>query len=351
MAPSSSVQNDATPHPGVVVDQSPRPTANTPGGSLVADIMMAAVWIALVTGMIEVLILGVRKFALGEVISLSQHVVWMAPLAYVLLFVPPAIVLAALARRIRWIRPGHVIGFFGVLGAIGIGTMFPRVHRLAVLVLALGVGVQLARTVASHGPAFRRLVRSSVAPIGALVPLAVLIVFGGLFLRERRALARVGVAGEGAPNVLLIILDTVRAASLGLYGYDRPTTPNLERLARRGVIFDRALSTSPWTLPSHGTMFTGRYPNELSANWKTPLDERFTTLAEVLAERGYVTAGFVANPFYGSYEHGLDRGFVHYEDYPVTVGQTLNSASLGALLFAGRPGFSYNVFRRALANY
>ncbi|MGH7505526.1 MAG: sulfatase [Longimicrobiales bacterium] len=168
---------------------------------------------------------------------------------------------------------------------------------------------------------------------------------------RRRAFAALPGADAGAPNVLLIILDTVRAASLSLYGYGRPTTPNLERLAARGVVFERALATSPWTLPSHGTLFTGRYPHELSANWKTALGERYPTLAEVLAGRGYVTAGFVANPFYGSYEYGLDRGFVHYEDFVVSLGQTLNSASLGAFVLAGRPGFSHNFFRRVLHNY
>ena len=63
---------------------------------------------------------------------------------------------------------------------------------------------------------------------------------------------------------MLIVLDTVRAKSLSLYGYSRATTPNLDRLAARGVVFERALSTAPWTLPSHGSMFTGRFPHELS---------------------------------------------------------------------------------------
>jgi arylsulfatase A-like enzyme len=321
------------------------------GAGARAGILGAALWIALVTGFLEVLILGIRKFALGEVISLSQHVVWMAPLGYALLFLPPGALLAALAPRFRWIRLDRVVALFVFLSVIGIGTMFPRVHRLATLALALGVAVQAARMVSHRGGAFRGLVRRSIVPLTAAVPLAAVVVVGTLWMRERRLLAALPAAPAAAPNVLLIILDTVRAANLGLYGYGRPTTPNLDRLARHGVVFDRALSTSPWTLPAHGTMFTGRYPHELSANWKTPLDDRFPTLAEVLGSRGYATAGFVANPFYGSYEHGLNRGFAHYEDYVVSLGQILNSTSLGALVFAGRPGFTDNVLRRALNNY
>ena len=72
--------------------------------------------------------------------------------------------------------------------------------------------------------------------------------------------------------MLLIVLDTVRAESLGLYGYPRDTTPNLARLGTRGVRFDRAFSTAPWTAPSHASMFTGRWAHELSVGWNAPLD-------------------------------------------------------------------------------
>lgn len=102
---------------------------------------------------------------------------------------------------------------------------------------------------------------------------------------------------------------------MSLYGYGRSTSPNLERLARRGVRFDAAVATSSWTLPSHASMFTGRWFHELSAGWLTPLDSTFPTLAEVLGSHGYATAGFVANNYYCAYDSGLDRGFAHYEDH------------------------------------
>ena len=96
---------------------------------------------------------------------------------------------------------------------------------------------------------------------------------------ERRAVAALAPPPPAAPNVLLIVWDTVRAQNLSLHGHNRPTTPNLQRLAARGAWFRHAFATSSWTLPSHASMFTGRWPHELSAGWKTPLDDREPTLA------------------------------------------------------------------------
>ena len=76
--------------------------------------------------------------------------------------------------------------------------------------------------------------------------------FGGDWLKERRELSRPLPSGD-SPNVLLIVLDTVRADRLSLYGYRRPTSPTLERLAKRGIRFDEARATAPWTLPSHAS--------------------------------------------------------------------------------------------------
>ena len=120
-------------------------------------------------------------------------------------------------------------------------------------------------------------------------------------------------------NVLVVVWDTVRSANTSLHGYNRATTPNLERLASRGTRFDLAFSTSSWTLPSHAGLFTGRWPHELGVNWKAPVRDDVPTLAGYLATRGYDTAGFVANLDYCSRETGLARGFAHYEDFPLSL--------------------------------
>ena len=154
--------------------------------------------------------------------------------------------------------------------------------------------------------------------VGAVLAI-MLLTFGGRAWSEYRASAALPPAPADARNVLLIVWDTVRAGNLSLHGYGRRTSPNLERLAGRGVRFDQAFATAPWTLPSHSSLFTGRWPHELTADWRSPLDETYPTLAEYLAAHGYDTAGFVANLDYCSRETGLSRGFAHYEDYPIEL--------------------------------
>ena len=334
-----------------IVSTDSRPVPPPRAEDSLREVLLAALWLALVTGLVEAAILSFRKIVLDEAIQLSQHYLWMAPAGYVLIFAIPSLTLGLVSRRWPRLSMSRAVGLLAFLSVLGVLFMFPRLHRLAMIVLAAGAGVQAARLVEAHRDGFLRFVRRTVWVLTGVVVALAILVTGALHLGERRALAALPPAPDAAPNVLLIILDTVRAASLGLHGYDRPTTPNLERIAERGVVFDRALSPSPWTLPAHTAFFTGRYPYEVTADWLVPLDDKYPTLAEVLAERGYETAAFVANSFYTTYEHGLDRGFVHYEDYLVSVGQVLNSASLGALIFAGRPGFSNNLFRRVLDNY
>lgn len=134
------------------------------------------------------------------------------------------------------------------------------------------------------------------------------------------------------PNVLLVTLDTTRADHLGLYGYARPTSPHLDALAREAVVFERAYSTSSWTLPAHASLFTGRFPSSHGARHDpegalvladaidAPPDIRArglgaaeTTLAEVLSGQGYRTGAVVAGPWLLR-EFGLGRGFAHYDD-------------------------------------
>jgi arylsulfatase A-like enzyme len=138
-------------------------------------------------------------------------------------------------------------------------------------------------------------------------------------------------AGD-APNVLLVVLDTVRAKSLSLYGYLRDTSPNLERLAQSGVRFDRAIATAPWTLPTHASMFTGRYPYEMGFDWLHPMPSEPLTLAEALTAEGYATAGFVANLTFCTREFGLDRGFMRYEAGTVDAEAIMTAPQVGHLL-------------------
>jgi arylsulfatase A-like enzyme len=112
---------------------------------------------------------------------------------------------------------------------------------------------------------------------------------------------------------VLISIDTLRADHLGAYGYSRPTSPNLDRLAAGGVVFENARSTAPWTLPAHASLLTGLAPSRHGV--RTPehrLGADVPVLAEVLSDAGWTTAGVVNSRYLGR-AFGLDRGFDHFE--------------------------------------
>lgn len=119
----------------------------------------------------------------------------------------------------------------------------------------------------------------------------------------------------GSPHILLLTLDTTRADALGSYGATGSPTPNLDRLARRGLKFQRALTASPLTLPAHASLLTGLAPPEhgLRDNGGTALGPEPKTLPGELQKIGYRTGAFVASRVLDR-RFGLDRGFDHYDD-------------------------------------
>ena len=122
---------------------------------------------------------------------------------------------------------------------------------------------------------------------------------------------------HGRPNILLISIDSLRRDHVGSYGYPRPTTPHLDALARDGVRFDTAVAPTSWTLPSHVTLLTAL---PIRVHQVHVSSERFTkrvlTLAEVLLEEGYATAGIVGGSYLDA-GYGFAQGFDHYDDYTV----------------------------------
>ncbi len=121
-------------------------------------------------------------------------------------------------------------------------------------------------------------------------------------------------ARPGAPDVLLVVLDTVRADHVGAYGYERPTTPRFDGLARGGALYLDATAPATWSLPSHASLFTGRFPSRHGAHSEHRyLDDAAPTLAELLAAHGYDTRCFTANAWISD-ELGLTRGFAWADD-------------------------------------
>lgn len=115
------------------------------------------------------------------------------------------------------------------------------------------------------------------------------------------------------PNLILYVVDTLRADHLGCYGYDRPTSPRLDAFAREGVRFAEARAQSSWTKPAMATILTGLYPITHGAERRSQgIAPEARTLAERLAEAGYETAMFTTNPTVVE-KFGFGRGFDRFE--------------------------------------
>ncbi len=117
-------------------------------------------------------------------------------------------------------------------------------------------------------------------------------------------------------NVLLITLDTTRADHIGAYGYAAAQTPNVDALARDGILFEHCITPTAYTLASHSSIMTGLYPpsHGVRINGEAALADSNTTLAERLSARGYRTGAFVA-AFVLDGRWGLSQGFQHYDDF------------------------------------
>lgn len=136
---------------------------------------------------------------------------------------------------------------------------------------------------------------------------------------DEESLATRGIQQSKQPNVLLIGIETLRADHVGCLGYDRETTPTLDRLAQEGVLCARAMSTSAWTLPSVMSVMTSLNPNvHQTQTYKDRLPGEVTTLAEVLKANGYTTVGFVSNPVLDG-KYGFSDGFDFYDDFTISL--------------------------------
>jgi arylsulfatase A-like enzyme len=282
------------------------------------ELMTAAVLIGILAGIAEAGVAvwrrNVKHFPTGYFVN--AEVYWMTPLAAVLTFLAGGLALMALDRAIRGrgVLPGlgppvfAGVALFSLIRSLTIGIGY-----LPALLLSVGAATAVARLMSSRPGLFRSAVRPA-----AIMAVSLIVFAAALPVARKAALARAYAAlpepVPGTPNVLIVIWDAVRAMNLSLHDYDRQTTPVLDSLARNSAVFERAFATSPWSLPSHASMFTGRYPTELTAARQAPLDDTYPTLAEALAGHGYATGGFTANIHYGSASYGIARGFTKYVD-------------------------------------
>lgn len=138
------------------------------------------------------------------------------------------------------------------------------------------------------------------------------------------------------PNIVLISIDTLRTDRLGAYGYGHELTPNLDELARDGVVFERAVTTAGTTWPAHASMLTGLYPRYHGVRRNSlELDENIPVVTELLSESGYSTGSFVSYKgmhFRGKFDRGFeavsDREFTAENEDPIREGEATTAMAI-----------------------
>ena len=283
------------------------------------DVFVLGAWWGLLTGLVEGAgLLGLQhagwlNWKMAQM-SVAREILWVSPVADFLLFAGLALLICALGVLIPAIRDSRVLGFiFALMAVFDWGSLSGRLRIPAVVALSLGLATVWTRWFVKRPENRLRNMRRSLPWLAATAVVLLIGVQGSRWMAERPAMAGLGPANTGAPNVLVLIMDTVRADHVGIYGYNRATSPRLDRFARQGVLFENAISTSSWTLPAHASLLTGRFPHEHGAQ-TGPYDGRYLSLAEEFQRRGYRTGAFSANTYFFSRASGFGKGFVRFED-------------------------------------
>lgn len=238
------------------------------------------------------------------------------------------LLLPLLGRLFDW-RAMRVLGIGGFALLVAVWGVGHRLRPLsldgAMLVLAAALGALVLFAPAGRLDAALRRVPVVAAVIGAVAWSAWSLAPAPTW----RGLRPDAAPPAAAPNLVLVSWDTVRADVLSLYGGAGLATPEADRLAAEGWLFEDAVAVASITGPSHASMLTGRYPpvHGLRSNGATAIADGVPTLAELLHEAGYRTAGFAAAyPMLGKF--GFARGFESYDDR-LPAGLALRVSKLG----------------------
>lgn len=281
------------------------------------DIWIAALWFGMLMGLGEAAIFFGWQAA-GDEMYVTADIVWAAVLFDTIVCLLAAAAVVGLARLWSGVRAhaGVILAFLLFASWVAVG-LHDRVYTWVLPVLAAGLAVATMRWLGAEGR-LQRITRGTLPALLLLGVGASLAVPLAESWSLRKAKAALPTPVSEAPNVLILLIDTFRADHSSAYGYERETTPRIDELAREGMLFEEAYATSSYTLASHASLLTGLYPHEHGAQWDVPLGFHecdCATLGGALQERGYVTAGFSANPFWFTEEHGFGRGFLEFDGY------------------------------------
>jgi Sulfatase len=293
------------------------------------SILLLATWFGIVAGLVEgtglLLFQRINWERWGPNLHVSAQIIWISPIVDLILFSLVALILWIVGRLIPRLRTLQAaVALLSALTLYDWLTVTGRLSHLNCLLLASGMGIAASRWVVKHEAATLQFVRRTSPLVAAVAVMAVVGIQGSRWLYETRATAKLPEAAGDAPNVLVIVVDTLRADHLSSFGYTRATSPNIDHIAAQGVLFENAVSPSSWTFPAHASLLTGRYQYEhgMDKIGQMPVlrSEAFSpnglpTLGEALMQKGYRTGAFSANRTFFTRDLGFGRGFVHFEDY------------------------------------
>jgi glucan phosphoethanolaminetransferase (alkaline phosphatase superfamily) len=205
------------------------------------SLLLIAAWFALVTGICEgfgLLVFQRINWAnWGNMVHVSVPVIWIAPIVdfgACLLLAALLFVASKVFPRMPLTRTAVLVyssGMFYIWLALT-----DRLTYHSDLLLGIGCGVAISRWFVGHEKLTFRIWRSTLPWLAAAVVLALVAGEGREWLRERDALAKLPPAAPGSPNVLVIVIDTLRADHMSGYGYSRLTTPNIDQFAKQSVV-------------------------------------------------------------------------------------------------------------------
>jgi hypothetical protein len=299
-----------------------------------------AITFGLITGLIE----GLLLFGLHQTDLLTWRLqnraiwyetLWIAPLVDLILFA----LAGGFFALAEWLLPRLPIRkaawFVFILLAVfdwAFIVLFGKISFIAIIILAIGISIQGFNMVMKRETAASKAFQRATPWLLSVAVVIFVAIQGGGWLNEKIKTAQLPAAKAQNPNVIVIVVDTLRADHLSSYGYERDTSPFIDRLAVEGVRFENAIAPSSWTQPSHASILTGRYTYEHQAETK-PLDKTYPTFGEIMQSNGYRTGAFSGNTEFFTRRQGFGRGFLHFEDNYRSVPDAFLNSSLYGFLF------------------
>jgi arylsulfatase A-like enzyme len=295
---------------------------------------ISVVWLGLFCGIIEgalVIIPQVFDIVLGLSITelLSLDFFWVSIAVNTLHLILLGVILLPvllLSKKIHiWL---HAIIICYVFFSLISSLIRDKVAVYALFLISLGLAIQCTYIIRKHANIIFTVFRNTLPWLIGFSLFAFISIKSGLWLHEYVSISRLPMAAPDKPNVLVIVIDTLRADHLSSYGYQRETSPNIDRLANEGVLFENAISTSSWTLPAHASILTGLYPHEHGADVNS-LNKEHLRIGEIMQSYGYRTGAFSGNYMVFHRGAGFGNGFLYFEDYFETVGSVFRTTAFG----------------------